>query len=156
MAETDESKSPKESSGTTLSPNSLEVVFASAFAGIASLLKDPGQRTLATALAPPLGYIVVKLGRRLVDVWIPRWATPKIHPPETPESRAKSFIKEAKEDLASGRLTPEEAKRKAKHINKLEEALQEQLLDALQAVPLLRQQQDKPNDDQNQKLIDKQ
>jgi hypothetical protein len=135
MPEEDKTIQEKDSTSKPSPPASLEVLLGSALAGVASLLKDPSQRTLLTALGPPIGYIIVRMGRRLVDVWIPRWTTPKIPPPETPESRARVFIEDAKRALSTGTLTPEEARRKAKHINKLEDALQEKLLDDLQAIP---------------------
>jgi hypothetical protein len=156
MAEGDKAPESKDSGGKTTTAVSLEILFGSALAGAASLLKDPSQRTLATSMAPAIGYIIVKLGRRLVDDWIPKWITPKPLPPETPVSRIKVFIEDAKKELHSGTLTPEEVKRKELHISGLEDALQKKLLDDLLAMPTSKSLDTTESSKEGaQKLLDK-
>lgn len=104
-------------------------------------------------MAPAVGYVIVKLGRRLVDDWIPKWMAPTPAPPETPVSRIKVFIEDSKRELQSGNLTPEEAKRKELHIRRLEDALQKKLVDDLLAMPTTNLPANPPTE--SQKLLDK-
>jgi hypothetical protein len=113
----------------------LELIFSSSLAALASSIKDVSLRAVAALLAPPIGYVIVKVGRWVFTVWLPQKMAPKSVPLETVESRAKTYIADARRELKRWGLSASERRQKKAHIRQLEEALQKHRLQELQAVP---------------------
>jgi hypothetical protein len=128
-AKGDESADRKKEAGKDTP--SLEIVFSSALAAFASLIKDSALRSIAAIAAPPVGYVLVKLGRWVITFWVPKWTVSK---PETPESLTKAYIRDARKELKGKHLTPAERALKISHIQQLEVALQQHRLQRLQTV----------------------
>lgn len=94
----------------------LEIIFSSALAGLASLIDNPTARAFAVLAAPPLGYIVAKLGRMVVADWIEQRRK------DAPIRLAKRYIREAERERRRP-LSPAERRQLDIRIKQLRETL---------------------------------
>lgn len=113
----------------SIPPHPLEILLSAALAGLATYAPTPNARAVLALLAPPTGYVMARLGRWVVNYWIPKWMAKP-----TPEQVAMRVIESLEKKLKSNKVAGAQKAQLEQHLQQLRHALHERTLKLLEVV----------------------